>query len=254
MECIFINDNNVKILLPETHPFSQQYSTRVHAEALFRKITSYLIVNNMIKNNIIDLGCWMGDNVIPWAKNINGIIYAIDPSEQNCSFIKLLSEINNVSNVQIIQNAISDKNEILSTNDPINHCSFVYPPVGTDGQTKVNAYSLDYLYSEKVIGNIDYIHLDVEGMEFKVVLGANEIIDNFRPIVAFEQHIESENYMELAQHFKNKNYIVYLINESFPGCRHDCRNLIAFPCEKIYSELINDIHVYLNQNNILINI
>lgn len=55
MECIFINDNNVKILLPN-HQFTEQYKTRVMAEALFRQISTYLINNNIIKNNIIDLG------------------------------------------------------------------------------------------------------------------------------------------------------------------------------------------------------
>ena len=45
--------------------------------------------NNVIdKNkNIIDLGAWIGDNSIPWAKNIDGIVYAIDPSKENCKYI-----------------------------------------------------------------------------------------------------------------------------------------------------------------------
>ncbi len=193
----------------------------------------------------------MGDNSIPWAKNITGIVYAIDPSEQNCLFIKELALINNISNVTIIQKAISDKNELLSTNDPITHCSFVYPPIGITGETKVDACSLDYLYAEQIIDNIDYIHLDVEGMEFQVIMGATLLIDHFKPIITFEQHINTDNYVELSTYLKNKQYEVYLINETFAGCRPDCRNLLAIPLEKLTDNLINDIHLYLNKTNIL---
>lgn len=246
---IFVNDNNVKIILPN-HYFSNQFHTRIHAEAIFRRICTYLINNDIIKNNIIDLGSWMGDNAIPWAKNIDGIVYAIDPSHENCLFTNSLAQLNDISNIKTIQCAISDKNELLTTNDDITHCSFVLPDLGLNGQNKVQAYTLDYLYSVGEIDNIGFIHLDVEGMEHRVVSGAVDIINKFRPIVAFEQHIETDNYIDLSNHFKDIDYAVYLINETFAGCRHDCRNIIAFPCEQIESELIDNLTIYLNIENV----
>ena len=251
-ECIFLHDNNVKILLPDHH-FSDQYKTRVFAEIIFRKITTYLILNDIIKHNIIDLGSWMADNTIPWAKNIgNRIVYAIDPSPENCAFTKIMMDLNKLSNVSIIEKAISDKNEQLTTNDHINHCSFFYQNVGLTGKTKITSCSLDYLYNENIIDNVDYIHLDVEGMEFKVILGANNIINKFRPIIAFEQHLDEDNYIELSDYLKSMNYDVYLINEILPGCRPDCKNLIGFPYEKMGNNLINNIHNYLEKNDVLI--
>ena len=85
-------------------------------------------------------------------------------------------------------------------------------------------------------------------MEFKVILGADLIIKKFRPIVTFEQHIEIEDYMKIVQHFKNNDYNVYIIDEILPGCRHDCRNLIAIPKEILDPIFIDNIHKYLNNN------
>ncbi len=241
----FFNDNNVEVILPD-HPFVSQILPRNNAEPLFRRINTFLINHNIITNNIIDLGCWIGDNSIPWAKNINGMVYAIDPSPENCEFIKLLASTNNISNIKIIQKAISDHNELLSTNDSLNHCSFVYPPIGITGKTKLNAVSLDYLYQQKELENIGYIHLAVEGMEFKVIMGADNIIKDFRPIITFEQHLEIDDYLGLTDYLKNKKYEVFLIDETLAGCRPDCRNLIAFPKEKFSSDLIGKIHDYLS--------
>jgi len=86
--CIFTNDNNVEILLPD-HIFSDIFPKRDYSEVYFRRIHTYMINNNIIDTtkNIIDLGAYIGDNTVPWAKNIKGIVYAIDPSSINCSFI-----------------------------------------------------------------------------------------------------------------------------------------------------------------------
>ena len=86
---IFTNDDSINISLLN-HPFSDYLKVRDKHEVLFRRINTFLIKNKIIKNNIIDLGAWIGDNSIPWAKNIDGFVYAIDPSHDNCKFINLI--------------------------------------------------------------------------------------------------------------------------------------------------------------------
>ena len=139
MTTIFTNDNNVIIKLLDNHKSSYSFSTRNNHEVLFRQINNYLIQNNIIKNNIIDLGAWIGDNSIPWAKNVKNIIYAIDPSSDNCDYIKQMCNINNINNIKIIQKAISDTNKLLSTNDNIEHCSFIYGNPGSNGNIQVES-------------------------------------------------------------------------------------------------------------------
>ena len=246
--CCFTNDDSVNILLLN-HSFSNYFKTRDGNEVIFRRINTFLIKNKLIKNNIIDLGAWIGDNSIPWAKNIDGIVYAIDPSPDNCDFINKTCKLNNISNVKTIQSAISNSNELLTTNDSIDHCSFVY---GTheDGQgtCKVNAVSLDYLYETNVIENVGYIHLDVEGMEYKIIEGSSKIINECRPIISFEQHLELDDYSIILSYLKNKNYVVFLIDEILPGCRDDCRNSFAFPNEIYNVSLIENINSFIGKN------
>lgn len=244
---IFTNDDSVSISLLN-HSLSNRFKNRNDHEVIFRRINTFLIKNKIIKNNIIDLGAWIGDNSIPWAKNIDGIVYAIDPSPSNCDFINKTCELNKITNVKTIQCAISNTNELLTTNGNINHCSFIYNKVGLNGKIKINAVSLDFLYEVKTIENVGYIHLDVEGMEYKIIKGSSKIIDECRPIISFEQHLEIDDYNIILSYLKNKKYTIFLIDEVLPGCRHDCRNSMAFPNE-IYNEtLIKNIHNFIGKN------
>jgi FkbM family methyltransferase len=247
-KCVFENDNNITILLPKSR-LSEIFITRDKHEVIFRKIITYLLINKIITSNIIDLGAWIGDNSIPWSKNTKSLIYAIDPSPENCKFIEDICEINSINNVKVIQKCISDKNEILFTNDDLFHVTFITDKQKkTTGKNICQAYTLDYLYELKCIDNIGFIHLDVESMEFLVIIGGNKLIDTFRPIIAFEQHLLIDNFNELSAHIKNKNYTVKMINEILPGCREDCRNFIAFPNEIITSNFVENIEKYIGFN------
>jgi len=230
--CRFPSDNNVEILLPK-HTNTIHYAMRAYHEVGFRQIHSYLINERIIdpSKNFIDLGAWIGDNTIPWAKNITGTVYAIDPSPDNCQFIYMLQQVNSVSNVKIIQAAISETQKIVSTNDELFHCSFVYGNTEENGKHKVQSYSLDFLIEHKVIENVGYIHLDVEGMELNIVQGASKLIDSCRPIISFEQHLETDDVAGICDLIKQKMYNIYLIDEVLPGCKADCRNFLAFPNE-----------------------
>jgi FkbM family methyltransferase len=247
MSCIFANDNNVEIKLPNVTR-SNAFRTRTNHEVIFRQINTFLIQNNIIDptKNIIDLGAWIGDNTIPWAINIKsegGTIYAIDPSTENCEFIKSVADLNNLTNVTVITSAVGDGiTQNLSTSHDLYHCTFMTgDDYITDGIHTFKAVSLDELYDSKIISNIGYIHLDVEGMEHLVINGADRLINTFLPVITFEQHINSDDYMSICKKLHNKGYEVYMIIEVLPGCRPDCRNFLALPPtkEKYDLELIN---------------
>ena len=248
---LFPHDNKVLIVVPTSHTFTDAYSRRPYHEVLFRRIHTYLIKIGIIEKdkNIIDLGAWIGDNTLPWSKLIDGIIYAIDPSSDNCAYIKQLAELNQVKNVKIIQLAISDTKKTLSTNGNINHCSFEYDSPGENGKHKVESTSLDNLYSEGIITKLGYIHLDVEGMEHTVIAGAKKLIDELRPVITYEQHLDLDKHIDqIKKRFIAANYKVFMINEILPGCRTDCRNLIAIPSEKLTDTFVSDLVTDLSNN------
>jgi FkbM family methyltransferase len=247
-ECIFTNDNNVSVKLLN-HPFSNDLKRRNNHEVIFRRINTFLINQNIIQpdKNIIDLGAWIGDNSIPWAKNITGKVYAIDPSGSNIDFITKTSNLNELKNVVPLQFAISDKQELLSTNEDLHHCSFVYNNPGIHGRNKLMAVSLDFLHEQKLIDNIGYIHLDVEGMEYNILKGSERIIQTYRPVITFEQHLELDDYSVILTFLNERGYKVFLLDEVLPGCRPDCRNSFAFPNELYSSNMIDNIHDHIGK-------
>lgn len=249
---IFTNDNNVSVILPENNDdlsrFSKRFATRDQHEVLFRKIVTYMINNGMVDKdkNIVDLGAWIGDNAIPWAKNINGVVYAIDPSEKNCNYINILAKTNNIKNVVTIQKAISSKQQLLSTNDGLEHCSLSSSPYG---KNKVTSTNLDTLNTTNAINNVGFIHLDVEGLEGAVILGAQRLINESKPIITFEQHLEYDNYLGITHFLTKFGYDSYLINEILPGCRPDCRNILALPNNQYDQNKLKEMNSYLEAHN-----
>lgn len=233
--CVFENDNSVRINLPADQTRSTVFSTRTNHEVLFRRINTALINENTIdkSKNFIDLGAWIGDNTIPWAMNVaahGGTVYAIDPSPENCAFVRSVADLNGLTNVCIFITAVGDGiTKELYTSDDLFHCSFMESGSTyiSAGRTKLTACSLDELYAAGSISNIGYIHLDVEGMEHLVLQGATTVIDAFHPVITFEQHINTDDYRGLSRKLNNHGYIVYMINESLPGCRSDCRNFLC---------------------------
>lgn len=244
----FSYDNNVPINYPQSS-VGYAFAHRVNAEKTFRTIVTYLINANIINGNIIDAGCWIGDNAILWAKNIKGLVYAIDPSYKNIEFVNTVAKLNAVTNLITIQTALSDKRQFISTNNPSasgpggsDHCSYELDDSKT---TKINASSLDELYTNTQINNIGFIHLDVEGFEALVIRGSQTILSTFRPIVAFEQHINTDDYVGLCNWFKSQQYMCVLIDETFRGTRKDCRNLLAIPNNTVYEQLLSQFNTYL---------
>lgn len=253
ISCLFSHDQMKLVKLScENQELDRLFATRNEHEIQFRRVITYLIKNNFIEGNIIDLGAWIGDNSIPWAMQLpNNTIYAIDPSNKNISYIKLLIERNCLDNVKCIETSIGNKICKVYTNDNIDHCSF-----NTDsGVTSVDCVSLDYLYEQKQVNDIGFIHLDVEGFESRVMMGMTCIIQECIPIIAFEQHISKENYLYLSSMLFSYGYDVYLINEQLKGCNLDCRNFIAFKrgfdISPIHLELKDILLLLVSPSNVI---
>jgi FkbM family methyltransferase len=230
---VIYQNENLHIKIPfnnnQRHRFYQMFESRDGCEVLFRLLIKYFYDNNILDKmkNVIDLGAWIGDNSIPWAMRIDGIVYAIDPSADNINYINELSMLNGLTNVCTIQKCISDKLETVYTNGDLKHAAFNIH----NGHITIHTTSLDILFDEHRITNVGFIHLDVEGFEQKVLTGSMKVLQQFRPVVVWENHLTTDNYIATCEFFLKLKYTTYLINETFPHCNHDCRNFLSVPCE-----------------------
>jgi FkbM family methyltransferase len=250
IQIIFENDMNTSVALNIMHPLFHEYAHRVHSEPLFRRIAAYLLTYVCSKGStILDCGAWIGDNVIPWAKLMNeGKVVAFDPSPRNCQFIQYLMSLNQLTNVGICQIGLSDKDEIIYTDsDNLDHCSFTSHTSTNPKSNNVQAYALDTLFRQNIVSNVSFIHIDVEGMEWNVLRGAEQLLKTNRPILAYEVHLTTDKHIQdIKQYLSGLNYKVFLINEELPGCLKDCRNCLAIPDE--INDSLNVAQMIVSQN------
>ena len=203
-------------------------------ESLFRKLFLNLVKSGDIKNNVIDCGAYIGDNSIAWGMILkNSIIYAFEPSKKKCNFIENTCLLNNIKNVKVINYGLSDKDEIIKVPDDSENFNYTVK-LEERGNIEENFTTLDKLYNDKIVENVDFFHLDVEGFEDKVLNGSAKFLNALRPILTVEIHphyIELGDTVKVLQILDSLKYNCYII----PECCGDiktCRNILCVPFEK----------------------
>lgn len=169
---------------------------------------------NFINCTAIDVGANIGNHTVFFSDFFKKVI----SYEPNPITYKLLSvntyflqnvEVNNFGlsdtskelNLSVLKGNIGGSSATINHNSGINH--------------KIELIKLDDL-NENVTGNIALIKIDVEGMEEKVLMGAKNTINKYRPIILFELWSSSfENRTSSTIRFlENAGYNMYILTES----------------------------------------
>ena len=210
--------------------------SRPYSEILLRNIVYNLFKDKYLNSNysIIDIGSWIGDNALIWAKNLskNAIVFAIEPSENNIHYASTLADLNNIKNIEWFREVCSENvgDKLIFDEISTNHSDNVKFKVG-DTKDFMSSSTIDNLVYQKNT-KIGLIHIDVEGFELKVIKGASKIIERDKPTLIFEQHISQEDPDLIFKYLKNFGYRIFMINEVIPGNDLDCRNFFAFHSSK----------------------
>lgn len=204
---------------------------RPYQELLLRKVVFTLFQTGVVSRqlSVIDIGAWISDNALVWAKLLDSgcaQVFAIDPSPGNIQFgreVGLLNRITNVSYHQAV--CSSEAGTPLYPIGKLSHTEFTETP--SPRKTPVVSTTIDAIVGEERIGAIGLFHIDVEGFEKQVLLGADKVLRKSRPAVLFEQHVDDDVCEDVFDFLWERSYVIYMINELLPGCRKDCRNFLA---------------------------
>lgn len=130
----------------------------------------------------IDVGANIGYYLLLLQKAIGleGQIFCIEPEPQDLEELKKCVQINQFKNVSIIEAAIGEKDSKEELRFGINALICV----GDKGDLTVEIKTLDSF----IFAKPDFIKIDVEGYEGKVLLGARNLLKNFRPTLFIEIH------------------------------------------------------------------
>ena len=168
-----------------------------------------------------DVGANIGTHSIALSKIFKNKIN-IRAFEAQSTIYKMFNQsikINNLNNIKLYHNAVSDKNdEIIKIDLPdyskqnnFGGLELFKPFQNSDNANmqksgifeEVKTMKLD-IFDEKV----DFIKIDVEGMENLVLKGSKKLIFNHRPFLFLE--LFKSNLKDITEFFKDKDYNVYL--------------------------------------------
>jgi FkbM family methyltransferase len=138
------------------------------------------------KDVVIDVGAHVGVFTLKAAKRAkNGLIVAIEPHPLN--FVLLQSNIreNKLENVIALNIALADSNNWTRLYISKESGGHTIAPRETRGReldefVKVRARTLDSVINELGIKKVDFIKVDAEGVELKVLAGAQNALKNSR--------------------------------------------------------------------------
>lgn len=143
------------------------------------------IVKNEIKSGdvVIDVGANIGYYTLIFANLVGktGKVIAFEPETKNFELLKKNIAINKLTNVVLEQKAVSNKTGkvklFLANSGIVGH--HINPKEGTENFIEIDSISLDdYLQKNDFTTKIDFLKIDVEGAELKVLEGAKTILQN----------------------------------------------------------------------------
>ena len=147
-----------------------------HDQNMLPIILNYIPIGGVV----IDIGAFIGDHTIAYAKKVgdNGSVIAFEPNRD--SFFCLEHNLKAYKNVELINSAIGKEYGFVRTVDVLGNIgmNFLIP----DNLGGIVIYSLNQME----IDRIDFIKIDVEGFELDVLIGGKETINKFKPTMLIE--------------------------------------------------------------------
>lgn len=120
---------------------------------------------------VVDVGASIGYYTFYMSRFVgSGCVYAFEPEPTKFEVLKENRKLNDFKNVMIEQKAVYDKNDFvfLDLTEGINH------RVSNHG-IKVESVTLDDYFKDRTV---NFIKLDAEGSERKILLGMKRILEN----------------------------------------------------------------------------
>ncbi|MBD2297291.1 FkbM family methyltransferase [Nostoc sp. FACHB-190] len=139
-----------------------------------------------------------------------GKVFAFEPMPTNIKYLKQHIQLNSISNVTVIESAVSDTTGIDYFE--FNSSSF-QGQLSSKGTLEVKTVNLDNLIFNGEIPNPNYIKIDVEGAEMKVFDGAKSMLMNAHPTIFLATH-SHELHKQCIDFLTSLGYTIKAIGNS----------------------------------------
>lgn len=136
------------------------------------------------KDTVLDCGGFIGHFSITASKMAyNGKVYVFEPFQENVNLLSKNVEQNNLKNVTLIQKAVSKKTgkTQLFFNKDLPCSSGKFLKVDSIESYDIHTVTIDDFFKENNLKRVDFIKMDIEGMERYALIGAKKVISMFKP-------------------------------------------------------------------------
>lgn len=204
----------------------------IYYEGCFEPMTT-AIIKRYVKGGmtVFDIGANIGCHTLLFAKlvGIEGKVIAFEPMSYAYSKLKHNTELNEFNNIKLEKIALSNINQM--SQDIHFRASWALDGTSQDSNNKeiVDFITLDEYVRMTSINTIDFIKLDVDGYEYKVISGGFATLKRNKPLLL----------MELG---------VYTLQDAGDNI-HDLVNTLTGIGYKFYSE--NDLNRSLNTDTMI---
>ena len=136
---------------------------------------------------VVDVGANIGLHTLNMARIVGntGQVFAFEPDPSNFKILRKNVKINNYQNIILEEKAVGDKHgrvTLYQSDHPGNHRLFPQTKQAK-GEVEVELTSLDkYFIDSNLAEKINFIKIDVEGLEFSVLNGMKNILKNNKKI------------------------------------------------------------------------
>ncbi len=153
---------------------------------------------NSFNGSIVHAGTFFGDMIPAFSRSVSGKVFAFEPVFENYILAKLCVDHNDLSNVVLMNLALSDRldNLYIDTYEGNGRHAGGGSTISNEG-TICAATSIDRLGIEDLV----LIQLDVEGHELIALTGAQSTIRKCRPVIAIE-----DNHNNCSEFLMNLEY------------------------------------------------
>ena len=199
----------------------------LEAKIMEEKITAGSIV--------VDVGANIGLHTLNMARIVGntGQVFAFEPDPSNFEILRKNVKINNYQNIILEEKAVGDKHgrvTLYQSDHPGNHRLFPQTKQAK-GEVEVELTSLDkYFIDSNLAEKINFIKIDVEGLEFSVLNGMKNILKNNKKIkILFEfmpKNIIEVGFVpiDLLNYITSNDFKLYCIDEKTKKLLHVSNN------------------------------
>lgn len=195
-----------------------------------------LNLNKLVNDDaiIFDVGSNVGTYTLPFSRLCpSGQIYSFEPDSKN--FVQLTHNINlnKLKNVHSFDYAIQDNSDITEVEFYIKRCldrdkyinhgisTLEKTPYNNIGNCKVLCTTIDKFMQTHNLKRLDFIKIDVEGSESRVMSGGKKSIKKYLPIIYYEyvinrdEKIGTHNTLSCFKFLKEIGYVQFVLKNNF---------------------------------------